>query len=505
MSRRSRRRAGAKGAGGLAKWAGVLIALFLLGTALLYAGLRSYLHSDAFREFLSNKVSRATGVKGGFSPFRWEGLALRTEVFSAKGDGAIRELRIDGLQTEVGLDGVRRGVWELKNSRIGRLQVSLDSTKPQTSGFPEIAAAAQTPKAKRKSGWLPREVEVQGLELGKLSLNALTDHGLVVAEGIHVKVENEKSHRAHRVELSDGTLRLPFAMVPELRLDQARLRIQPEAVFLTNLTASAYAAASLDATGEWNRESRGFNVEGRVSGVKCDELLNEDWSRRLTGDIASDFTVTGGAGTTTASGLLTITNGVLTALPVLDALAAYSDTRRFRTLTLSEARTKWRWQNGVYEFNDIVLSSESLIRLEGRLIIRGSELDGHLRLGLAPGTLATIPGAETHVFAPGERGLMWASLHLTGTLDDPREDLSDRLIAAAGIRMLETLPESGAKVLKYSRTLLGDDPAGAVEKGVRIIEQGEKTVREVSGILDGILGGGRRKVVPPPQEKERDQ
>jgi hypothetical protein len=491
----------------LAKWAGVFIAVFLLATALLYAGLRSYLHSDAFRAFLSNQVSRATGVKGGFSPFRWEGLALRTEVFEATGDGMIRDLRIDGLQTEVGLDGVRRGVWELKNSRIGRLQISLDARKPPTTGIPEVAAVAepQVPKSKRKRGWLPREVEVQGLELGQLSLNALTDRGPVVAGGIRVTVENEKSHRAHRVELSDGTLRLPFAQVPELRLDQARLRIQPDAVFLTSMSARAFEGASLKSTGEWIRETGGFTFDGRVSGVKCDELLNEDWSRRLTGEIASDFTVNGRPGTTTASGLLTITHGVLTALPVLDALAAYSDTRRFRTLTLSEAHTKWRWENGVIELNDLVLASDSLIRLEGRVVIRGSELEGNLRLGLAPGTLASIPGAETHVFAPGERGLMWASLRLTGTLDKPREDLSDRLLAAAGMRMLETLPESGAKVLKYSRTLLGDDPAGAVEKGVRIIEEGSKTVREVSGILDGILGGGRRKEEPPPPEKGQEQ
>jgi hypothetical protein len=491
----------------LAKWAGLLIAVCLLLTALLYAGLRGYLHSDGFRAFLSSQVSRAAGVKGEFSPFRWEGLALRTEVFSATGDGVIQDLRIDGLQTEVGLGGVRRGVWELQNSRIRRLQVSLDARKPPATEITEVAEVAEVagprmPTTERKRGWLPREVEVQGLELGQLSLNALTDHGPAAAEGVHLRVDREKGHRAHRVELGDGTLRLPFSHMPELRLDQARLRIQPEAVFLTSLSAGAYSAAKLESTGEWNRETRGFTFEGRVSGVKCDELLNEDWSRRLTGDVASDFTVEGRPGTTAASGLLTLTHGVLTALPVLEALAAYSDTRRFRTLTLSEAQTKWRWENGVIEFSDIVLASDSLIRLEGRVVIRGQELDGHLRLGLAPGTLASIPGAETHVFFPGERGLMWASLHLTGTLDKPREDLSDRLLAAAGLRMLETLPETGAKVLKYSRTLLGDDPSRAVEKGVRIIEEGSKTVREVSGILDGILGGSRRKYEPPPPPNE---
>jgi hypothetical protein len=59
--------------------------------------------------------------------------------------------------------------------------------------------------------------------------------------------------------------------------------------------------------------------------------------------------------------------------------------------------------------------------------------------------------------------------------------------------MLEILPESGAKVLKHSRALLGDDPSRAVENGVRIIEESSEVVREVHGILDGILGGGDDK------------
>lgn len=501
MSRRSRRRGGTAGAGGLAKWAGVFIALCLVAAALLYAGVRSYLHSDAFRAFLSNQISRAANVKGEFSPFRWEGLAMHTDVFAATGDGLIRDLRIDGLQTEVGLGGVRRGVWELKNSRIGRLQVSLDATKSAVSALPALVVSPPS-EPKRKSGWLPRKLDVQGLDLGQLSLNALTDHGRVVAEDIRVNVESEKNHRAHRLELSEGKLLLPFTHAPELRLDHARLRIQPDAVFLTSLSAAAYAGASLDGTGEWNRQTGGFTADGHVSGVKCDELLSEDWSRRLTGDAATDFTIEGRPGTTTATGRLVITQGLLTALPVLDALAAYSDTRRFRTLALSEAHARWRWQSGVIELSDIVLASDSLIRLEGRVAIRGRDLDGHLRLGLAPGTLASIPGAETHVFTPGERGLVWADLRLTGTLDKPREDLSDRLLAAAGLRMLETLPESGARVLKHSRTLLGDDPSRAIEKSVRIIEEGSKTVREVTGILDGILGSGRQYDETPPENRQ---
>ena len=122
------------------------------------------------------------------------------------------------------------------------------------------------------------------------------------------------------------------------------------------------------------------------------------------------------------------------------------------------------------------------------------------RLGLAPGTLASIPGAETDVFLPGERGLLWTTWRLSGTLDDPQEDLTDRLIAAAGMRMFDQLPETGEKVIKFTHSLLGEPSSKTIEKVVKLIEESSKTVREVSGILDGLLGG--RKPVEPEKEAQ---
>jgi hypothetical protein len=503
MSRRARRRNGSGGnAGNFAKLAGVAIAIGLLAAAVLYAGVRRYLHSESFRQLLSEKVSSSAGVSGEFTPFRWDGLAVETDAFTAQGDGPVRSMRFDGLHTEVVLGGLRRGVWELRDSRARRLEISIDTRDTDASPVAAAAAmsqAAETPvKAKSRSGWLPREVDVQGIELNELKVDAITPAGSFIAQGIRMDVEKSGSAKSRRMVLSGGTLRMPYRHTPEIRLDGARLQSQPGAVFLTSLQASAWSAARLEASGEWDQATRALAIDGRVSGVKCEEVLNEDWSRRLTGEFSSDFVIRQESDRTTAKGHLVLEKGVLTALPVLDVLAAYADTRRFRVLVLSEAHADWTWRNDVLEFSNIVIASESLVRLEGRLSIRGEQLDGDLRLGLAPGTLATIPGAETHVFMPGERGLLWAPLRLTGTFDKPREDLSDRLIAAAGLRILETLPETGEKVLKFSRTVLTQESQKAVEKGVKIIEEGSQTVREVSGLLEGILGTGRRREPEPP-------
>lgn len=504
MTRRERRRRARPG-NRIAMLAAVLVGVCLVVAAVLFVAVGNYLRSDAFRLLLSEKVSKAAGVKGEFSPLRWEGFSVGSDAFTATGDGVIRGMRLDHPHTEVVPGSVRRGVWELRDTSARRLMLTLDLTGVDGAGAalagrPEAPGADDRSRRDRpgRQRWLPRKIDVSGLELDDLTLDARMKDGSLTARGMRVVVEKSGGPASHRVRVSGGDLWFPQKWLPVVRMEKAVIHSQPHGVFLTGLEAGGWSAARLQAGGEWDRLSGVGTLEGKLSGVECAEVFNEDWSRRLTGGLSTDFVARHGGGRTSASGRLTLENGVLTALPVLDVLAAYIDTRRFRTLALTEAQTDWRWDDGVLVFDGIVLASESQIRVEGRLTVRGNELDGDLLLGLAPGTLAAVPGAETDVFEPGPRGMLWAPLRISGTIDKPREDLSDRMIAAAGLRMLETIPSAGGeKVLKYSRTLLGDEP---VEKGAKIIEEGSRTVREVGGLLDEILGSGRkrdRKSMPP--------
>lgn len=498
MSRRSRKRRAAGERRWLGKAAVCLLVLAVLGLGASYGLLRRYLHSDAFRMFLSAEAGKAAGVTGEFAPFDWQGLAVDTESFEARGAGPVTGLRADGLHTEIGLGGVRRGVWEILGSNVRRLEVSVDARKGPDAP-PPLRTGPGAAKRPRPAGWFPKEVELQGIDVRELVAKVILTEGLATASGMNVHVEPAGARGAYRAEIEGGTIRLPFGTVPELRLDRARLRYQDGRVFLTEATVAAWDSGRIRGTGEWDTASRQFFVEGDVTGAKCENVLSSDWSKRLTGEVTSTFTSNNRPGFPQADGRLTIQNGVLTALPLLDALAAYADTRRFRVLTLNEARTEWRWKEGELVLTDLVLASEGLMRIEGGMTLRGREMDGVFRLGLAPGTLATIPGAETDVFAPGERGLLWTTLRITGTLDDPKEDLTNRLIAAAGLRMFEQLPETGEQVLKFTRSLLGEPSSKMIEKSGKIIDETRKTVRDISGILDGILGGNPE--VPAKEEE----
>lgn len=500
-----------------------LLVLGMFGFGISYTLLRSYLHSDAFRKFLSIETSKIAGITGEFSRFHWQGLAIDTAAFEAQSSGIITGIRADDLHAEVGLGSLRRGVWEIRNSSLRRLELNIDARKPQSlnsladpklalpqsdlvpSNLPKLDSPKLIPSKlplTPPATWFPRKAELQGVDVREVVVKATLDQGLAVASGIRIHAEQAASNDAYRAELTGGTLQLPFPYLPKLRLDRALLRYQNQQVFLTDGTLAVCSNGKIQGSGEWDMKSQRFNLQGDATSIKCEDLLNPDWQKRLTGDVTADFSLDNNAGFPTANGKLSLQNATLTSLPMLDVLAAYADTRRFRMLTLSEAHTEWYWKKGEITLTKLVLASEGLVRLEGNITLRGQVLDGMFRLGLVPGTLASIPGAESDVFVAGERGLLWTTLHLTGTLDAPKEDLSGRLITAAGMRMLEQLPVSGEQVLKFTRSLFDEPSDKSLEKNAKILGESTKAVRQVSNILQGIFGGTKQPE-PAPELKSQ--
>jgi hypothetical protein len=468
--------------------------VLLVGAAAGYMGLRAYLHSEGFRKFLSAEVSRAAKVEGQFSEFRWDGLAVETEKFEATGEGMIAAIKAENIGTEVGFGGLGRGVWEVKSTRISRIEVGLDFTK-KSEPSPTLPEKIEKAVEKKQPGWVPSEIELDSLQIGEVAVKAKTFEGTVASRGMKVLVKPSQGKGAYEAEITGGTIDPAKDWLPVIRLDRIVGTYRDGSAFITKADLEAWGEGRIHGFGEWSSETGTYSFEGGVEGVKCDEILSENWARRMTGDVSSTFAVNNIRGSMVMDGELTIRNGTLTALPMLEALAAYADTRRFRVLQLSEAHTKWRYSDGEFLFTDLVMGSEGLIRIEGNISIKGEAIDGRFNLGLVPGTLSRIPGAETDVFKPGEHGLLWAPLHLTGTLDDPKEDLTNRLIDAAGKRMFEQIPETGEQVFKFTKSVLGESPVDAIGKGFDIIDQGgevikegEKVIKDAEGIFRGLLG-----------------
>ena len=466
----------------------IVAVILVVAVAGGYLWLRSYLQSEAFRKFLAAELGDAAKVEAVFEPFRWDGLAVSTEGLDAEGEELVSSIHAERISTEVGFGGVTRGVWEVMATRIHKLEVGLDFTKEREKEDREDDGAEKDEGKEKNKGWVPRDVELESVEISDFSLLAKTKAGSAAAVGMGVFLVPDGGEDSYKVSIDGGHLKTSVDWLPPLGIDRLEGRYSDGDAYVTDVEVSAWSNGRIAGAGEWDADSEAYSFEGNATGLRCEDVLDETWSRKLQGDVESGFLVSNLGGEFAASGDLKIQNGVLTAMPVLDILAAYADTRRFRTLQLSEARTDWSYSEGVTTLSKLVMSSEGLLRLEGDVTIDGEELDGRLRLGIVPGLLANLPGAERDVFRPGERGMLWAPVHITGTLDDPEEDLSERLIIAAGFRILEGLPEGADKVLEVTRSVLGDNPDEVIDKGRKIIDEGEKVIDEASGILKGLLG-----------------
>jgi hypothetical protein len=71
-------------------------------------------------------------------------------------------------------------------------------------------------------------------------------------------------------------------------------------------------------------------------------------------------------------------------------------------------------------------------------------------------------------------------LVISGTIDSPQEDLSERLIEAAGERLFEMIPETGQWALKHGGEVVGDSTKVILENQGIILGAGE-------GVLDGAV------------------
>ena len=475
-----------------------------------YIWIRSYLHSDDFRLFISEVTSAVIGADAQFKPLDWQGTRVRTIAVNADGGGIVRRLDAREVEADMSLSELVHGAWLVRDLRVAELQVAIDLEEKQdvSTQLPSVDASEDQARGFLRS-LLPNRTELQALQISSLGVELQSERGRFELIDATMTAERRAGKNVYDMTVSNGLINTPWFEGP-LKLDSARGRYADQRIYLRELHSQVYQRGMLSLSGELEGEK--FELFGTLSDIGVEELIPEDWQKRISGELDTEFKVNSSDDGLMTRGELSLSKGMLTALPVLDRIAAYADTHRFRQLSLTEARLKYISRHGDsqdpkrerLELYDIVLASEGLVRVLGKLTIENGSLDGSFRVGIMPGILAHIPGAETKVFERGEKGLLWAPLRITGTIEDPKEDLSGRLIAAAGERMFEVVPETGKRALKFAHETAIELPQKAVDVGGEILDKGGDVIEEGADIIrEGV--GGALNLIPGLAQPRDDQ
>lgn len=463
---------------------GVLLVLLVVGLLVAKSSLNAWLQGEGFREWLARRAETALKSEVSLGELKWSG----SEVFAAKitatgrPEAAFSELVLDGVRTKTG--GVRDRAFLVPDITVNRLHLLFSSTReaaPVAVISSEIAPAAE---ASRLPRWLsdlaPNRVEIDRIHIATTHVAVEKSAGTVFTlAGVETTMEPDLASGVWEIRGKGGTMQVPDQ--PQIRLKELGMRWRGRELFVDRCALGIYEDGHIEGRGEIGFENGGvFDVDLDISSITIDELVEGEWRDRLDGILHGPVHITGSPGGLVYEGTLNVTEGVIESIPVLELVARYTRSDRFKRIVLNEARTNFKSDGWRVELRDLVLQSDGLVRVEGSVDIVGDQLTGDLKVGVAPGTMRWIPGAERLVFVEDRDGFRWAPLRLSGTTADPKEDLSARLVAAAGESLLDELPDG---LREMAEEFLA--PEGGNGRSDKLIEQGKKVLDFLSPFLQG--------------------
>ncbi len=422
-----------------------LVSIVVILLVALVAGnmwVHSFLRSEDFLKLVSNKTGAALRAETTYSPLRWSGNSVFTDSLQGTGlPGApIKTIRADQIRAEVNWRAILDGAWRIDAVNIGYVEGTLHMPIRKVAATVEAPPPPPAPTGLWK--YLPRRFELGSLQVAQARLNFQDAQNRDIVMVRDTVLNLRPDGTGWVIEGQRGTLLLPSQ--PALTIETFRSRLQKEAFYLTDARLRLGEAGKINASGEFAGES---HIEAEWQQVDVAPFLRPQWKAHLSGVISGTSLIkwpTGGSGAT-ATGRFELKDGLLQGVPVFDQIATFTGAPQFRRMPLQQMTGLYSWAGGVLTLTNVVAESKGLLRVEGGCVIGANgELQSTLRVGVTPQTLQWLPGSRERVFTVAENGYVWTDVRLSGTVDNPQEDLSARLVAAMGNEVIE----QGSKVIE---------------------------------------------------------
>jgi hypothetical protein len=403
-----------------------LILVFFSG----WFGLHSFIHSDSFREWLSQRVSHSLHVDGHFETLSWEGSSFKSAGFSAIGNpkSKLRSLRIENISAHFDWSQLLKGEWVIDHLSAEKLEAVVGK-KPPVTPSPALDSSKQS-HVFNLPNFLPSDFRIEQMRVASADLHWATNHG-EAGQFVGTRVTaTRQGPDQWDVTAVGGSARQ--AAYPPLQVDQIHAAVSSDSIVIHDAKTLVPGGGEIQIAGKVST-GRQLNAQftSDFSELDINQVLPAEW--HIGGRASGHLVYTGD--------LDQFEQGKVTG-SVKIAGAAFDMTNLFSTLRqlakfggLNDVRidsieTHLNYHEHQLEISDIRASYQDQVRVEGAGTITPERLDGNLLVGLSPKILGWIPGAQEKVFIDERDGLRWAKVNISGTPDQPKEDLTKRLISA---------------------------------------------------------------------------
>jgi hypothetical protein len=394
------------------------------GVAVFYSPLVTrYVESESFRRAMEDETAKGLHFpQSHYAPIRrTSAFTAHTESFEARnGEKAMKSL--DGRSITATFDpfGVFTRQWRFTEVRV-------------QSGDVEIQIYKANPEAVASKPWfsifLPNRVYLKKIESEQANITWQFRGERAGFFGTQLLIT---PHGAD-FEYFATAGRLKMALLPDLNLRRTHLLITKTllTIYDIDLASDVGGGESIRAQAKAGiGQDRSVDLRGNFNHVPIRSWLPFQWKEHLNGSASGDLHWAGKdpkLESSSGEGSLRVSNGRIENLPVLEKLAELAQNKSFEHLELNDCSLSFGWKYPRIDISNIAIEERGKFRIEGEMSIEQRRLRGTITLGLTREYLDWLPNPE-EVFNRRENGYLWTKVHLFGTIDDPGQDLSPRII-----------------------------------------------------------------------------
>jgi len=399
---------------------GIFLVLLIL-SPFLNRALTTYIEGSAFQHLLEKQASKGLKLECQMSPLKRTGLfSVSTDTFSGlEGDRTMKSVRGREITSTFNPFGVFLKRWQIDSMEVQHAVVELQKTEykpppPPPSQpwyfflFPDrfYLSKIYTPLGNVLWKFRDQRSGIYGLKM------TVTPNG-----------------RDFEYDGVDGRFRMP--KLPELKVVHIHTLIRKPRLYLYDAELTTLSnKGTIVINGEAGlQEDQGIIAHMDIRKMPIQPWIPEKWNESFEGlahgtmDWESNGTK---LATASAKGQVRIQNGRIHNHRTLDQMAKFTEKESLRDLQIDNLSFNFEYNHLLFKVQDLQVESRGIFLLVGDISVQKRALNGTCNLGISRTYLDWLPDVEK-VFPEERGGYLWTKIHLSGTVDNPEEDLSPRI------------------------------------------------------------------------------
>ncbi len=406
------------------KWSLGPFSLFVLIIAIILVSqqgrITEYLEGPAFRAELDKQTSKGLHFEGKYEPLtRTAALTAKTDGFKADdGVKAFQSLTAKGITGKFNPWGVFLRRWQIDSIHIDKARAVIQTYEPK-------------PQAKPAKPWyaifMPDRVYLKEVRcddgdiLWKLNGK---DSGFFGSEVLVTPHGRDFEYR-----LSGGEFVIPS--LPRLPLQQAHALITKEKLSLYEILLKPKGGGSIKLQGRAGLKSdKSMHLQLDIDHIPISPWIPTSWGDQVKGRASGYITCDGPdqkIESTTGKGELNLSGARLLSIPFLDYAASAAQNSSLKNISLDDCVISFKWKGSKVEISEILIEAKGQFKIQGTVQLSKSALSGELSFGVSEKNLDWLPKAKEEIFTKEKSGYLWTQVVLSGTLQDPQNDLTPRI------------------------------------------------------------------------------